>query len=299
MSPDAFEAPVTPLARAFRRARAEGRAALIAFLAAGDPDLATTQRLAEAVAAAGADILELGIPFSDPLADGPVIQAAYTRALAAGTTVRAVLHAVAAIVRTTGLPVVLMTAFNPILAYGLRAFCRDAAAAGAAGLLVPDLLPEDAADLIESARPHRIDTVFLAAPGGSDERLRAADRAATGFLYLLSRRGVTGPAGGLGHSLEAEVARARACCANRIAVGFGVTTAADTARVAAVADGVIVGTALVDAAAGAIATAAAAGAGSSDSGEAAAHAVQRRVAELMAGLHAAPRVITPRTPDVV
>lgn len=299
MAPDGFESPVTPLGRAFRRARAEDRAAFIAFLAAGDPDLATTQRLAEAVAAAGADILELGIPFSDPLADGPVIQAAYTRALAAGTTVRAVLRAVEAIVRTTGLPVVLMTAFNPILAYGIRAFCRDAATAGAAGLLVPDLLPEDAADLIESARLHRLDTVFLAAPGGSDLRLRAADTAATGFLYLLSRRGVTGPAGGLGDTLEAEVARARVCCSNRIAVGFGVTTAADAARVGAIADGVIVGTALVDAAAGAIATAAAAGASSSDRGEAAAHAVQRRAAELMAGLRTAPPVFTPQTPDVV
>jgi tryptophan synthase alpha chain len=293
MRPDAAAAPAATLGQAFERAQSEDRAALIAFLAAGDPDLATTQRLAEAAANAGADILELGIPFSDPLADGPVIQAAYTRALDAGTTVRGVLRTVDAIVRTTNLPVVLMTAFNPVLAYGIDAFCRAAVGAGAAGLLVPDLLPEDADDVIESARRHRLDTVFLAAPGGSEARLRAADAAATGFLYLLSRRGVTGPDGGIGTGLEAEVTRARACCTNRIAVGFGVTTAADAARVAAVADGVIVGTALVDAAASAFDAAAASGGSALVCREAAADAVQQRVTALANGMRAARRAVTP------
>lgn len=293
MEPDAANPSVTALGQAFERAQSEERAALIAFLAAGDPDLATTQRLAEAAADAGADILELGIPFSDPLADGPAIQAAYTRALGAGTTVRGVLRTVDAIVRTTHLPVVLMTAFNPVLAYGINTFCRDAVGAGAAGLLVPDLLPEDAYDVIGSARRHRLDTVFLAAPGGSEARLHAADAAATGFLYLLSRRGVTGPDGGVGTGLEAEVARARSCCRNHIAVGFGVTTAADAARVAAVADGVIVGTALVDAAASAYAAAAAAGGSSLACRESAADAVHHRVTELGHGIRVARRAVTP------
>lgn len=286
--PDAAASPAA-LARAFERAHAHDRAALIAFLAAGDPDLETTLRLAEAAALAGADILELGIPFSDPLADGPVIQAAYTRALAAGTTVRDVLHVVGTIARTTNLPIVLMTAFNPVLAYGIDAFCRDAASAGAAGLLVPDLLPEDATDVIRGARRNGLDTVFLAAPGGSDVRLCAADAAASGFLYLLSRRGVTGRQGGVGDSLEAEVARARKCCTNRVAVGFGVATAADAARVAGVADGVIVGTALVEAATDAFDTTRADGGSAADCRDVAAQAVGRRVMELMDGVRSAPR----------
>jgi tryptophan synthase alpha chain len=283
------------VARTFARCREEGRAALVTFLAAGDPDLETTVTLAQAVAEAGADVLELGIPFSDPLADGPIIQAAYTRALAAGATVRGVLHTVERIVGVTGLPVVLMTACNPVLAYGIDAFCRDAAGAGAAGLLVPDLLPEDAAELRRSARRHGLDTVFLGAPGGAEQRLRAADEASTGFLYLLSRRGVTGPQSGMGEALEAEVERARACCRNPLAVGFGVATADDAARVAAVADGVIVGSVLVDAVARATDAARARGATPAECVAAACEAVRSRVAELVTGIRAARRPMIART----
>jgi tryptophan synthase alpha chain len=276
--------------RAFDRPAAEGRAALIAFLAAGDPDLPTTQRLARAAAGAGADIIELGIPFSDPLADGPVIQAAYTRALAAGATVRDVIGSVAAITAGGSPPVVLMTALNPVLAYGIERFCRDAAAAGAAGLLVLDLLPEDADDVAAAAARNGLDTVFLAAPGGSDVRLRAAADRATGFLYLVSRQGVTGEAGGgPGSGLEADVRRARALCRLPIAVGFGVATAADAARVAAVADGVIVGSALV-AAAAEVPGPPAAGEPAAD---AAAAAVQSRVAAIVSGIRSVARPATP------
>ncbi len=233
------------IAETFVQARSERRAALIAYLAAGDPDLGTTVTLARAVAAGGADILELGVPFSDPLADGPIIQAAYTRALESGVTVKRILDAVPELVRDPGLPIVLMTALNPVLAYGLEAFCRDAAAAGAAGLLVPDLLPEDAGRLREQASSVGLDTIFLGAPDTSDERLAAAAAASTGFFYLISRRGVTGPDGGVGETLEADVARARKHCSVPVAVGFGVTTAEDARRVASVADGVIVGSAFV------------------------------------------------------
>ncbi|HSJ06616.1 MAG TPA: tryptophan synthase subunit alpha [Longimicrobiales bacterium] len=272
--------------RAFDRQAADGRAALIAFIAAGDPDLRTTQRLARAAAEAGADIIELGIPFSDPLADGPVIQAAYTRALTGGATVRDVIGALAAITEAGAPPIVLMTSLNPVLAYGLDGFCGHAAAGGAAGLLVPDLLPEDADDVAVAAARNGLDMVFLAAPGGSDERIRAAADRATGFLYLVSRQGVTGEGGGgPGAGLEAEVRRARALCSLPIAVGFGVTTAADAARVAAVADGVIVGSALVAAAAEAHAGAAAAGL---DATESAAAAVQSRVEALVSGIRSAP-----------
>jgi tryptophan synthase alpha chain len=272
--------------RAFDHARAEQRAALITFLAAGDPDLATTERLARAAADAGADMIELGVPFTDPLADGPVIQAAYTRALAGGITVDAVLATVERTARATGLPIVLMTAFNPVLARGVDRFCRDASTAGAAGVLVPDLLPEDAVELCDSARRHGLDTVFLAAPAAPEGRLRAAAAAATGFLYLVSRRGVTGGHGGPDAGLESDVARARAVCTIPLAVGFGVSTAADAARVAAVADGVIVGSALVAAAAAAAATCHAADAGPPAHGgaDAAATAVREVVQEIMTGI---------------
>ena len=233
------------LTEVFDRCRREERAALVAFLAAGDPNPDVTTALGKAVIHAGADILELGIPFSDPLADGPIIQAAYTRALAAQTDVRSVLDAAADIVDSTGAPVVLMTSWNPILAHGVERFCGGARAAGVAGVLVPDLLPDDAAPFRSRARADGLDTIFLAAPGMTATRLAAASDATTGFLYLVSRRGVTGPRGGVGAALEQEVARARSVCDKPIAVGFGVSSAEDAIRVARCADGVIVGSALV------------------------------------------------------
>lgn len=238
-----------PIERAFARSRDEGRAALITYLAAGDPNLDTTVALAGAVADGGADILELGIPFSDPLADGPIIQAAYTRALENGASVRGVLDILPPIVESTGLPVVLMTAYNPIMAYGVEMFCRDAAGAGASGLLVPDLLPEDSNSLRENALQAGLDTIFLAAPDITEQRLAAAATNSTGFLYLISRRGVTGLHSGPGERLGMEVARARRHTDIPIAVGFGVSTAQEAGRVAGVADGVIVGSALVQTAA--------------------------------------------------
>lgn len=250
---------------AFEAARSEGRAALVPFIAAGDPDMDATVTLARAAADAGADIVELGVPYSDPLADGPVIQAAYTRALAAGATLDALFRAVERIAASTDIPLLLMTSISPVMARGLDRFCGDAAAAGAAGVLVPDLLPEDAAELVQSAGERGLETVFLTVPWATDERVRAAAKASSGFLYLVSRRGVTGerhergsggPAdrerGGDRESgsdrsdgLTEAVARARSCTELPVAVGFGVAGPKDAARVAAAADGVVVGSALV------------------------------------------------------
>jgi tryptophan synthase alpha chain len=263
------------IAEAFARCRAEGRAALIAYLAAGDPDLETTVALAWAVREGGADVLELGVPFSDPLADGPIIQAAYTRALAGGTSARKVVEWLPRVADESGLPIVLMTALNPVLAYGPEAFCSDAAAAGASGILVPDLLPEDGAGLRASAGAAGLDMVHLGAPDTPNERLAVAARASTGFFYLISRHGVTGPQGGIGGGLEEQVARARRFSNVPVAVGFGVTTAEDAERVAGVADGVIVGSALVREAVEA------------NSGEAAVAAVRSRAEDLMRGIHRA------------
>lgn len=238
-----------PIQQAFAACRAEGRAALIAYLAAGDPDLATTERLADRLAAAGADILELGIPFSDPLADGPIIQAAYTRALSGGVRVEEVVRCAGRIASGTGLPVVLMTDWNPVLAMEPQAFCERAAAQGVSGVLVPDLLPEDSGPLRAAAAECGLDTIFLTAPGMRAGRLAAAASAASGFLYVISRRGVTGPSGGVGEGLEEEVARAREVCDLPVAVGFGVSDEESAERVARAADGVIVGSAFVKAAA--------------------------------------------------
>ena len=237
---------------AFADAREEGRAALVAYLAAGDPDIEATLSLARAVAEGGADVLELGVPYSDPLADGPIIQAAYTRALQGGARISEVLETAGRVVETTGLPVVLMTACNPVMAYGQRAFCADAADAGVAGILIPDLLPEDAGSVAACLTDAGLDSIFLAAPDTPDDRVKAAAEASSGFLYLVSRRGVTGPDGGVGGSLEEDVSRARRYATVPVAVGFGVTTPDDVGRVAAVADGVIVGSALVREAAGSI-----------------------------------------------
>lgn len=235
------------IAAAFRRARDEDRAALVAFLAAGDPDYETTVALARAAVAAGADVVELGSPFSDPLADGPVIQAAYTRALAAGATTAGTLACAGRIAEETGAPVVLMTSLNCVLAYGVERYCADAAAAGVAGLLVPDLPVEDADTVREAAATTGLGTVFLVAPDTSAERTARLAAASTGFVYLLRRRGVTGVGGGA-VELANRVARLREAGSAPVAVGFGVATRADAAEVAGAADGVIVGSALVRAA---------------------------------------------------
>lgn len=235
------------IAAAFDRANAEGRAALIAFLAAGDPDYETTVELARAAVEAGADIIELGAPFSDPLADGPVIQAAYTRALAAGATTSATLACAREVATATGAPVVLMVALNCVLAYGLERFCEDAAAAGVSGLLVPDLPVDDAGELRAVGAASGLGIVFLAGPDSGPTRVAAAAAGSTGFVYLMRRRGITG-AGSGGIDLARRVADARAVGSAPVAVGFGVATAADAAEVAGLADGVIVGSALVEAA---------------------------------------------------
>lgn len=232
---------------AFQRASADGRSALLVYLAAGDPDHETTLALAKASVEAGADLVELGVPFSDPLADGPVIQAAYTRALEGGATVAATLACAGEVARETGAPVVLMVAYNCVLASGEEAFCRAAAEVGVSGLLIPDLPLEDADTLRASADACGLGTVFLVAPDSGAERVAAAAAASTGFVYLVRRRGITGSGEG-GVDLPRRVAAARRAGSVPVAVGFGIGSPADVAEVAAEADGVIVGSALVQAA---------------------------------------------------
>ncbi len=233
------------IAAAFARAAAEDRAALIVFLAAGDPDYHTTVELARTAVAAGADIIELGSPFSDPLADGPVIQSAYERALAGEATTAATLECAARVAAATGAPVVLMVALNCVLAYGTDRFCQDAAEAGVSGLLIPDLPVDDAASLRQEAHLAGLGTVFLTGPDTSIDRTRQIAAITTGFVYVMRHRGVTG-AGAYPVDLRRRVAEARAAGPAPVAVGFGIASAADAASIAGVADGIIVGSALVD-----------------------------------------------------
>jgi tryptophan synthase alpha chain len=284
---------VERLSAAFARSAGESRSALTVFLAAGDPDYDTTVALARASAEAGADIIELGSPFSDPLADGPVIQAAYTRALAAGATTAGTLACARAVAETTDAPVVLMVALNCVLAYGTERYCAHAAAAGVAGLLVPDLLVEDADELRHAAAAAGLGTVFLVGPDSSAQRVAAAVAASTGFAYLIRRRGITGAAAGTrGVDLARRIRDARQAGTAPIAVGFGITTPDDAAEVAGIADGVIVGSVLVETASRALA-------GSSDPAQGRRLAVRHvadRVAALTAALAATSRPSTDRRP---
>ena len=229
---------------AFARAAAERRAALIAFLVAGDPDADACVRAAVAAAEAGADIVELGLPYADSLADGPVIQAAYARALARGVDTAQVIAIARRIAREAARPVVLMSAYNAVRARGVDRFVQAAAEAGIAGLLVPDLPPEDATGLRAAAERYGLAVPLLVAPDTTPARAAHIARQASGFIYALRRRGVTG-AGGAAESIDTRSDYLRAHCALPIAVGFGIATAHDVADAVIDADGVIVGSALV------------------------------------------------------
>jgi tryptophan synthase alpha chain len=237
----------TRVGKAFARAAKESRAALIVFVEAGDPDLETTERLLPALEEAGADVVELGVPFSDPIADGPVIQRASERALAAGATLPAILESLARL-RRDGLrvAVVLFGYANPILAMGEEPFARRARAAGADGVLVTDLPAEEAKGFARLVRREGLDFVSLVAPTSPDGRLRKAAALSRGFLYLVSRTGVTGARKELAEGLERLVGRVKAQSPRLpLAVGFGISTPSQVAVVARLAEGVVVGSALV------------------------------------------------------
>jgi tryptophan synthase alpha chain len=236
---------MTRLRDAFEKTRKAGRAAFVPYLTAGDPTIASTVDYACALADGGADVLEIGVPFSDPLADGPVIQRAASRALASGTRVTDVLQAVERIHQKTGLPIVLMTYVNPILRYGWEAFARDAAAAGACGILLTDVPPEEADPFLPAAAEQELGTVFLVAPTSGVERIRAAAAISTGFVYCVSRLGVTGARQDLSDAFRSVLAEVRRVSDAPVGLGFGISTAEHARQAGAIADGVIVGSRLV------------------------------------------------------
>jgi tryptophan synthase alpha chain len=229
----------------FARAKTEARGHLIVYLTAGDPDLDATAELVPALAEAGVDAVELGIPFSDPLADGPIIQAAAQRALERGCTVRRVLECVRRIRDRTELPLAFMTSYNPILRMGPEEFVARSAEAGVDGVLVTDLPPSEAGRWVGLLKRQALRSIFLVAPSSTPERVGLATRLSTGFVYCVSRPGVTGVRDELPEDLTGLVARIRQATAQPIAVGFGVSTAEHVRAICAIADSAIVGSAMV------------------------------------------------------
>ena len=232
----------------FARCRAEGRAAFVAYVMAGDPDGQGSLKLLRGLPAAGADVIELGFPFSDPMAEGPTIQRASLRALEAGTTLTSVLEMVRAF--RTGepqTPLILMGYLNPVLSYGYARFAADGAAAGVDGLLIVDCPPEEADELADALDAHGLALVRLAAPTTDDRRLPTVVRRASGFVYYVSVAGVTGVKSAAEGTIAPAVSRIRAASGLPVAVGFGIRTPEKAAAAALAADGVVVGSALVDA----------------------------------------------------
>jgi tryptophan synthase alpha chain len=228
----------------FKRLRKEGRAALVPFIVAGDPDLETTEPLVLKMAQAGADLIELGLPFSDPIADGPTIQAAYKRALQKGVGLRDIFHLTERLKRTVP-PLVLMTYFNPILRYGLKKFAVGCKEYGIDGVIIPDLPPEEARSWSTEAQRMDLDTIFLIAPTSPPERIRLVSRYSRGFIYYVSITGVTGAREKLPEELEIRVGGIRNKIRKPVAVGFGISTPEQAKEVRRFADGIIVGSAIV------------------------------------------------------
>ncbi|MEO8661225.1 MAG: tryptophan synthase subunit alpha [Bryobacteraceae bacterium] len=235
----------TRISTLFDRLRREGRTGLVAYLTAGDPSPAHTARLVAAMERGGADLIELGVPFSDPIADGPVIQRGAERALRAGTTVKRVLEIAAEIRRHSEIPIVLFTYLNPLLRYGFEALAQDAVANGVDGCLLTDLSVEEAGSYVQAMRTAGLDTVFLAAPTSTVARLKLVAEYSTGFIYMVSRTGVTGEQSSISASVGPLIEAMRAVTKKPLALGFGISTAEQTAALAGQVDAVAVGSAFV------------------------------------------------------
>jgi tryptophan synthase alpha chain len=237
----------TRIAQRFEKLKAAGEPALIAYLTAGDPHPAATASLVAALERGGADVIELGVPFSDPIADGPVIMRAAERAIAAGTTLEKVLEMAREIRQSSEIPIVLFTYLNPVMRYGFRALAREAKAAGVDGILLTDLSVEEAGEYIAAVEAEGLDRIFLVAPTSTDRRLELVAKYCSGFVYVVSRTGVTGERAQLASGLEELTARVRRFTQLPLGVGFGISKPEQAAEVARVAEGVVVGSSFVKA----------------------------------------------------
>jgi tryptophan synthase alpha chain len=234
------------IAQRFADLRRTGEMGLVAYITAGDPSLAATEKFVLALAGAGADVIELGVPFSDPVADGPVIQRASERALRGGTTLAGVISLVKSLRAKTEVPLVLFSYFNPVLQMGVEKFGDAAKEAGADGVLITDLTPEEAGDYRAAMSSRGLDTIFLAAPTSTDERLALIAKSTSGFLYLISRTGVTGAKDQLADELPPLARRVRRFTELPIAIGFGISLPGHVSLLGGLADAAVVGSALVE-----------------------------------------------------
>jgi tryptophan synthase alpha chain len=235
----------TRISKRFAELRVSGELGIVAYLVAGDPSIDASLKYVLALAEAGADVIELGVPFSDPLADGPTIQRGAERALKAGATLAGVLDLVRRIRESSQVPLVLFSYYNPILQMGVEKFASAAAFAGADGVLVTDLTPEESDDYRRVLAAHHLDTIFLGAPTSTDERLAKIAACSSGFLYLISRTGVTGAKDALPDDLPALIRRTRSVTHLPIAVGFGISLPGHVSVLGGLADAAVVGSALV------------------------------------------------------
>ena len=230
----------------FAALKSAGRKALVPYIMAGDPDLNTTAALVVELDRRGADLVELGVPFSDPIADGPTIQRAALRALDQNTTLRDIVDTVGSVRERSGIPIILMTYYNPVLAYGIEDLCRDAARAGVNGLIVPDLPPEEGGDLSDACRRRGLSVVFLVAPTSTKARIELVNRHTTGFVYCVSLTGVTGARGKLADGVDGFMAQVRSRTDRPLGLGFGISSPEQASEAARMADGVIVGSAIIN-----------------------------------------------------
>ena len=231
--------------KTFRKLKREGKKAFIPYIMAGDPDLERTKDIVHLFEECGADIVELGVPFSDPLADGPTIQQASERALKNGVTLRKVVELVKRLSHEIRIPIVLMTYYNPVFKYGIELFISDAREAGIDGVIIPDLPPDEAAEFIILSKNSHLNTIFLLAPTSTEDRIKKVVKASTGFIYYVSITGITGSDLLLDGSMQVLISNIRKYTDKPIAVGFGVSTPEEASAVAKISDGVIVGSAIV------------------------------------------------------
>ncbi|MDD5504866.1 MAG: tryptophan synthase subunit alpha [Candidatus Omnitrophica bacterium] len=229
----------------FKALKGAGRPALITYICAGDPDIKTTRRLLPALAEAGADIIEIGMPFSDPMADGPTIQMASQRALKNNVNCDMIFDMVMSVRSRQDTPLLLMGYYNPVYRYGIARFVANAKAAGIDGIIIPDLIPEESDELVLAARRHDFSTVFLASPTSGRERLKLISSKSTGFIYYVSLAGVTGARKSLPKDMRRHVMDIKNVSSKPVCVGFGVSTPRQAKRICAFSDGVIVGSAII------------------------------------------------------